>query len=58
MIIDRPQHIREPERCIKTCNNARYINGTWVCPMFINVDRVAIETKGGIRCRRFERKMD
>ena len=44
------------ERCIKACALAYKENGTWVCPMYINVDKCVIQSPRGIRCRYFTRK--
>ena len=57
---DRLMYIRREnlERCIKACAKAHVENKTWVCPMFVNVDRCTVKNEHGVMCRMFKRKED
>ena len=46
----------ESDRCIKACANVRYANGSWECPIFINVEKESIINEHGVMCRMFERR--
>ena len=46
----------ESDRCIRACANVRYANGSWECPLFINVEKESIIDEHGVMCRMFERR--
>ena len=46
----------ESDKCIRACANVRYANGSWDCPLFINVEKVSIINEHGAMCRLFERR--
>ena len=52
----RPWEPPKAERCIDACYKAHVENGRWVCPMFVNVDRVVTVSERGVPCRRFARR--
>lgn len=44
------------ERCVKACERAHVEDGKWVCPMFVNVDRVVVVSERGVMCGKFKRR--